>query len=92
MAFGLQLYATLDAAFWRLRRVVRIKRFAQQNLGAGGIHLRRASPIPLGVERAQHAKSKKKSACFASALLFGDPSEARTPDTLLKRQVLCQLS
>ena len=22
----------------------------------------------------------------------GDPSEARTPDTLLKRQVLCQLS
>ncbi len=24
--------------------------------------------------------------------IIGDPSEARTPDTLLKRQVLCQLS
>ena len=23
---------------------------------------------------------------------FGDPAEIRTPDTLLKRQVLCQLS
>ena len=27
-----------------------------------------------------------------SVLLFGDPAEIRTPDTLLKRQVLCQLS
>ena len=27
-----------------------------------------------------------------SVLLFGDPAEIRTPDTLLKRQVLCRLS
>ena len=26
------------------------------------------------------------------AFFFGDPSENRTPDTLLKRQVLCRLS
>ena len=26
------------------------------------------------------------------APFFGDPAEIRTPDTLLKRQVLCQLS
>ena len=35
---------------------------------------------------------KKKDTCKASVLLFGDPSEARTPDTLLKRQVLYLLS
>ncbi len=33
---------------------------------------------------------KKKPDEFSSG--FGDPSEIRTPDTLIKSQVLCQLS
>ena len=53
---------------------------------------RRASSIPLRGEACITRETKKKDTCKASVLLFGDPSEARTPDTLLKRQVLCQLS
>ena len=37
------------------------------------------------------AKPKKKDTP-GRVLLFGDPAEIRTPDTLLKRQVLCRLS
>ena len=37
------------------------------------------------------AKSKKKDTP-GRVLLFGDPSGIRTPDPLLKRQLLCQLS
>ena len=34
----------------------------------------------------------KKSRCQKASALFGDPPEIRTPDPLLKRQLLCQLS
>ena len=34
----------------------------------------------------------KKKDSLAAVLLFGDPSGIRTPDPLLKRQLLCRLS
>ena len=34
----------------------------------------------------------KKPAAFATGFFLGAPAEIRTPDTLLKRQVLCLLS
>ena len=37
-------------------------------------------------------KVTKKEVILLDDLFFGDPLEIRTPDTLLKRQVLCRLS
>ena len=37
-------------------------------------------------------KSKTRSNAVFKRVSFGDPSEIRTPDTLIKSQVLCQLS
>jgi hypothetical protein len=54
--------------------VVRSKRFAEQNLGAGGIHFRRASAITKGWRRLQAAgtqnaaKSRRAGSCAASVL------------------------
>ena len=35
---------------------------------------------------------KKKDMTFGHVFLFGDPAGIRTPDPLLKRQLLCRLS
>ena len=48
--------------------------------------------IPKGGAGLWPAKPKKKDMTHGHVLLFGDPSEIRTPDTLLKRQVLYRLS
>ena len=37
-------------------------------------------------------ENKTKSTPYGVLFLFGDPSGIRTPDTLIKSQVLCQLS
>lgn len=44
------------------------------------------------VEAAFGRRNPKRRTAQKAVLLFGDPSEIRTPDTLLKRQVLCRLS
>ena len=39
------------------------------------------------------SRKNKNSLVFANqAVLFGEPPEIRTPDTLIKSQVLCRLS
>lgn len=38
------------------------------------------------------SKNKKQAAALRPVVIFGDPLEIRTPDPLLKRQLLCQLS
>ena len=43
--------------------------------------------------RRPFAYTKKPQSQYGSAVsLFGDPAGIRTPDPLLKRQLLCQLS
>ena len=51
-------------------RVRRHKYFAQQNPGAGAIHLLRACPIPLGVERPQGAEPQNKTIRQRQMVLF----------------------
>ena len=51
-------------------------------------HIRR-SPLQCGNLRRQECK---KTRYRKASGLFGDPSEIRTPDPLLKRQLLCRLS
>ena len=63
---------------------------AGENLGAGGIHFRRAFEVKGGGGLWPPEPKKKDS--LAAVLLFGDPSGIRTPDPLLKRQLLCRLS
>ena len=48
----------------------------------------------LAMTRAAKAAPLQKNRASDKTLapFFGDPAEIRTPDTLLKRQVLCQLS
>ena len=51
-------------------------------------------PALLAMTRAAKAAPLQKNRAGDKTLapFFGDPAEIRTPDTLLKRQVLCQLS
>ena len=44
------------------------------------------------MECVHRAERKKSPQAIQSLRRFGDPAEIRTPDTLLKRQVLCRLS
>ena len=44
------------------------------------------------MEAAFGGRNPKRKTRFQRVFLFGDPAEIRTPDTLLKRQVLCRLS
>ena len=44
------------------------------------------------VLRARKGERIEKHHDVRRGVSFGDPAEIRTPDTLLKRQVLCQLS
>ena len=54
-------------------------------------------PHVLGKQSLQSSDSgswitNKRAYANAQALLFGDPSESRTPDTMIKSHVLCHLS
>ena len=80
-------------AFWPAARVRRTSVFtAGENLGAGAALPTPSIEILKGGAGLWPAKPKKKDMTHGHVLLFGDPSEIRTPDTLLKRQVLCRLS
>ena len=64
----------------------------------GGGELRRQNKVNCrraaregGLGHSLQAEPKKKDSP-AAVLLFGDPSGIRTPDPLLKRQLLCLLS
>ena len=67
---------------------------------AGGIRThgwRSQSPLPYRLATAQYIfysywLLKKQAAKGKTSAAVGDPSEIRTPDTLIKSQVLCQLS
>ena len=51
--------------------VARSKCFAEQNLGAGGIHFRRASAITKGWRRLQAAGTQKRGLRSSEVLFFG---------------------
>ena len=75
-------------------RVRRRKHFWEQNLGAGRIHFARACKSPPGRSAVSRHGVQKETTDFCRNLsfLFGDPAGIRTPDPLLKRQLLCRLS
>ena len=90
--FDLDIYISEDPAFWPAALLRRTSVFAfGENLGAGRIHFARALKYKR-VEAAFGGRNPKRKTRFQRVFLFGDPAEIRTPDTLLKRQVLCQLS
>ena len=83
--------ATSRALLCRSPQVRRHKRFAQQNLGAGGIHFRRASQIALGAERPTGAQPKNK-ATPEGGFVFGGLEGDRTLDLTDANRTLSQLS
>ncbi len=75
------------------RRKCAVRAFCRrQNLGAGGIHFRRALKSPKGGAGLWPVEPTKKDMTHGHVLFYGDPSGIRTPDPLLKRQLLCLLS
>ena len=56
----------------------------------GGFHLRKQISPPKAISPTRRVDLIERTAC--SAVLSGELSGIRTPDTLLKRQVLCLLS
>ena len=78
MSFGDPLEIRLHLRFAQI--VVPLRRVA-----AGGAHPHRIYIIRISIDT-------KKRATRMGGSFFGDPLEIRTPDPLLKRQLLCQLS
>ena len=55
-------------------------------------HDGRTPPVTAPANHEPRTTSNKKAVANATAFLIGDPSEIRTRDTLIKSQVLYQLS
>lgn len=66
-----------------------LKRYVNKSLCTKTITPEAFKPQGLLLHLAQIHSSRCAGFVFAS---FGDPPEIRTPDPLLKRQLLCQLS
>ena len=66
--------------------------FASQKLRFGHIKLWPATLVRVAFSSSNPRRNVKKQISHWDICFFGDPPGIRTPDPLLKRQLLCQLS